>query len=210
MDKRNVIVGIGTGWPRGEAEKCNAISARIAEVVNVLANEKRDQIFLVGGNGIIAGDGIEGLPEAFRMKKVITITEALFTDCDERSGFKPSHNTPTNAYNIVQHIQKESMTSCDIVAARQHLPRVIGCIRKELFKTGLINSVEMTGYPIDAEFEANNGQTQLSSEAEFRNWTLKANMHHLLFGLVRRHEYIQMLRGRIPPQISINPRFLPH
>lgn len=198
MLKENLIVGIGTGWPAGSLEGCNAISTAIANRADFLADQEGSQLLLVGGNGIR-----DGLPEAFRMRKLIKKAAEVCTDCDE-SDFTPSHNTPTNAVNIAEFIKRKNIESCGLVAVRQHLPRVIACVRKALYTRGLIDSVEMTGYPVDALFERNNAQIQLRSKTHFLLWTWMANVEHLLCGRVLRKEYIRMLLGGKSPVAIID------
>lgn len=198
MLNENLIVGIGTGWPAGSPEGCNAISAAIANRADFLADQKRSQLLLVGGNGIK-----DGLPEAFRMKRLIKKAPIVFTDCDG-GDFTPSHNTPTNGVNIAEFVKRKNIESCGLVAVRQHLPRVIACVRKALYTRGLIDSVEMTGYPVDAPFENNNAQVQLRSETNFLIWTWMANVEHLLCGRVLAKEYIRMLLGEKSPVAIID------
>lgn len=82
---------------------------------------------------------------------------------------------------------------------RQHLHRVIACVRRELYEIGLLDSVEITGYPVDALFEANNAQVQLRSKIHFLLWTWMANIEHLLRGHVLTKEYIRILLGGKSP-----------
>lgn len=201
--KSHVVVGIGTGWKKGTLDQCNAISTLIAEKVDELAYEKGSQIFLVGGNGKndkalfrgFSSCSSKALPEVLRMKMVIhkTSHDCVLTDCDENGYFTPSHNTPTNAINIAKFVEEYHKKSMDIVGLRMHLPRIIACTRKELFDRGLLNLVTMTGYPIDAEYEKDNGQFQLRSKLLFGMWNSFAGIEHILRGRVLQDEYLKML-----------------
>ncbi|TSC58455.1 MAG: hypothetical protein Greene041662_753 [Candidatus Peregrinibacteria bacterium Greene0416_62] len=210
----SLVYTVGDGCPPN-ADGLNALSRANAERAAQVANLHPDSIlFIAGGNGgqtSRRGYKIEGyLTEAERMASYIKREFhghiPIITDCDPgflnrfeevQPPILPSTNTIENSRNAAHLISaNDNFRSCDIVAERMHLPRVIGTFRREMQRICHDRHLQLHSHPVDAAFEMDNDQWHLQSRLQFQLWNALSCMHHLLMGAVPRAEFVkEMVTG---------------
>ena len=199
-----MVYTVGDGVNGQSATELNALIRANAERSVAVMQQWNDAVlFIAGGNGGSehgrnASDRLPGsLTEAQRMqlyvREQLGVIIPTITDCDpefrEMFHLDPSHNTPENARNAASVLAKGSIFDVDVVAERLHMFRVIGTLRGELKKLGLLGSVFMRSHSVPGVFEETNDQVHIQSEAAFNKWNFKANVHHILMGKVPRLEF---------------------
>jgi hypothetical protein len=207
-DFGTTVYTVGDGSPHGNTSltAVNKLSRGNAFRAAELTENNRDALlFIAGGNdgqlGARNRDNVPGsLPEAERMKLYIaehfpaSVSERIIADTDsefrERFQLTPSGNTPQNAQNAAAILVAGEMREVDIVAEVNHFPRVIGTLREQLRRLGILETItRMTGHPVIADFEELTNQVHIKNREKFQKRDMLVKFHHLLFGEVPRIEF---------------------